>query len=311
VQCSAFARAEHLDPIGTAGSYRAFLLVEWPLPWPPDLASDPRLSALRPALAGAGARLQALVAPQDSGVYRVILYSYDGKRPFSGYRRTQRTVPPDEVVATAEDLLTPSPGGSPLLPDPFDEAGVADHDVLVCTHGRRDRCCGSSGTELSAELMAQPLPLGARTRVWRTSHTGGHRFAPTAIILPEGTAWGYLDSATLRAVVERDQPPGDLLAHYRGCAGLPSASVQAVERAVIAATGWDLLDRPRHGHQTADGQVRFTVEGRPGAVPPVAITWEAQVDVARQVPVIDCGAAVELSRKYQPELAVHGLRRVT
>ena len=48
-------------------------------------------------------------------------------------------------------------------------------DVLVCTHGTRDTCCGSLGTRLWRDLDAG----GATVR--RTSHTGGHRFAPTAV----------------------------------------------------------------------------------------------------------------------------------
>ena len=48
--------------------------------------------------------------------------------------------------------------------------------LLVCTHGGRDRCCGSDGTRLFQALFPPP-----GVRVWRTSHTAGHRFAPTAI----------------------------------------------------------------------------------------------------------------------------------
>src|SRR5487761_1767634 len=102
MQCSALARSEHLDPIGTAGSYRAFLLVEWPLPWPPDFGADPQLCVLRPALSAAGARLQGLVASPESAVRRVILYSHSGEHPFAGYRRTERVAAPREVVTAAE-----------------------------------------------------------------------------------------------------------------------------------------------------------------------------------------------------------------
>jgi hypothetical protein len=33
-RCSAFARAEGLDPAGTAGSYRGYVVLDVPLPWP-------------------------------------------------------------------------------------------------------------------------------------------------------------------------------------------------------------------------------------------------------------------------------------
>ncbi|MGH9078283.1 MAG: sucrase ferredoxin, partial [Acidimicrobiales bacterium] len=59
--CARWARAEGVDPIGTAGSHQAYLLVEWPLPWPADLAEVPDIAALGPRLQAAGARLQGLV----------------------------------------------------------------------------------------------------------------------------------------------------------------------------------------------------------------------------------------------------------
>jgi hypothetical protein len=62
--------------------------------------------------------------------------------------------------------------------------------LLVCTNGRRDVCCAVKG---------RPVALGAAAahpdRVWEVTHTSGHRFAPTAVLLPAGTLHGRLDVA--------------------------------------------------------------------------------------------------------------------
>jgi hypothetical protein len=110
-------------------------------------------------------------------------------------------------------------------------------DVFVCTHGSRDRCCARFGYPLYEALLA--LAAGARgLRVWRTSHTGGHRFAPTMIEMPAGRYWGHLDGTTATAIATRRGPVAGLLACYRGRA-LVAPLAQIVEAELFGRHGWD------------------------------------------------------------------------
>ena len=59
--CSEWARSQHLDPVGSAGYYDGFLLVEQPLPWPFDVASQPELVEVAKVAASARLRLQAVI----------------------------------------------------------------------------------------------------------------------------------------------------------------------------------------------------------------------------------------------------------
>lgn len=113
--------------------------------------------------------------------------------------------------------------------------------LLVCTNGRRDVCCAVRG---------RPVAAGAAARrpgqVWETSHTGGHRFAPTGVLLPSGAALGRLDVD--RAVLALDAAVHDLLpralhgpVHDRGWSALPAPERTAVSW-VRAATGEESLD---------------------------------------------------------------------
>ncbi len=62
----------------------------------------------------------------------------------------------------------------------------AEPMVLVCVHGRRDRCCAQHGSAVYRALQSR---LG---EVWQTSHLGGHRFAACVLTLPDGLMYGRL-----------------------------------------------------------------------------------------------------------------------
>lgn len=338
LRCSTYSRTAGIDPIGTAGCYRGYLLVEWPLPWPRDLSEIPALAPVAAAASGAGLRLQGLVAG-DGSSRTVICYSAPSG-PFRRYQRSELVVEPGEVADAAMGLAEaagraddPADGegssSGSARADRVREATAFDppiHDVLVCTHGRRDRCCGSLGTSLASELAAELAPqIGsgreetgvapgaelAVTRLWRTSHTGGHRFAPTAIVLPEGTVWGMLEPGALLRVLERSASPSDVLPHYRGCAGLAAPQLQVLERRVIAARGWEVLDAARSGRIEPIDE-----EGWSAVTLDVAFaeghteTYRAEVGVGRTVSIPDCGEPVELSNKVEMEQALRHFARV-
>jgi hypothetical protein len=58
--------------------------------------------------------------------------------------------------------------------------------VLVCAHGRRDRCCATHGSAVYRALQRSDL------EIWQTSHLGGHRFAACVLTLPDGLMFGRL-----------------------------------------------------------------------------------------------------------------------
>jgi len=296
-RCSAWVREQGVDPIGTAGSYHGYLLVEWPQPWPRDLGEVPDLAPVHEALAGTDLRLQGLVPLfGDEEARRVIRYTpvaTDGPG-FAGYERTERIVTLERVVDAAVDLASGGAGDPPWA-----QPTVTD-DVLVCAHGKRDVCCGSQGTALTLELSADPARFGGAVRLWRTSHTGGHRFAPTAIVLPQATVWAWTDADALRRIVAREGPLDDLLARYRGCPGMSAPPIQAVEREAFADVGWDWLHWRRWSEVLDNGRVRVSGQSPAGETR----SWEATVEVLREVPVPECGRPIDEAKKSEAELAV-------
>jgi len=320
--CSDWAKSQRLDPVGSAGYYDGFLLVEQPLPWPADVSEMPELAEVAKVAAAARLRLQALAragtpgagqplagagpgqtASQaagtdsaDGALRRVICYR--SMRPgWAGpMARSERLAEPRSLAETAQAVVEKAAA------DPEAEVAGPAADVLVCTHGRRDACCGARGMELLGALAGAPTFGHPAVRLWRTSHTGGHRFAPTAIALPSASLWAWADAALLAQVVDAGGPLGPALPRYRGCASLGSPAQQAVEKAVLSELGWPLLSSWRRAADLGDGLVRLETE--------LDGTWEAVAREGRRVAQPDCRTDPELATKQSVEWEVEGLRRV-
>jgi hypothetical protein len=298
-RCAPWTRAQGVDPIGSAGSFDQLLLVEWPLPWPADVGE---IAALASAAADPRARLMTVVPRLDGagadGLVRVVHRRRAGTHRLVG---VDHRLPAGDVPALLLALLD-APGREQH--DWPTVVGDAPPEVLVCGHGRRDPCCGRWGTLLHAALAAHPSDV----RVWRCSHTGGHRFAPTAITLPDGRAWAYVDEALIEGILTRRAPVATLVPHDRGCLALDPWA-QVVERALFEQVGWTWLDGDVTAVRTepaADGQsarVRLewrTDEGTTGRA-------DATVEVTRTLPVLVCGSPPEAAKKSSPELALRRL----
>ena len=288
LRCSLWARTQGLDPAGTAGSYAGYLLLDLPLPWPRDVSEIPEVAALGDLLEGTGLRVQATIPSGPSS--KAVLYTRPEPGRWTGSLSGKEAPIEGDPAATVERLL--GGGGEP----------VSGRDLLVCGHGRRDVCCGSSGTDLAMELARGALPPDVRLH--RTSHTGGHRFAPTFLVLPESTLWAFADADLVVRVLERRGDAAYVADHYRGCSALPGPRVQALEREVLREVGWDLLSWERSGHEIEGARVRLEA-----ATPSGRIAWEAEVKPGRTLPVPDCGRPLEEARKTETEWEVTGLTR--
>jgi len=84
--------------------------------------------------------------------------------------------------------------------------------VLVCTHGKHDRCCARYGRPVYAALR-DGLDEGW---VWQASHVGGDRFAGNLVVLPEGLYFGRVAPAEAWTVLDDYLARKVRLEHYRG-----------------------------------------------------------------------------------------------
>ena len=73
--------------------------------------------------------------------------------------------------------------------------------ALICCHAARDACCAIHGRALYDALLAQSSPEGAKN-LWQCSHLGGHRFAPTMLLLPLGAVYGRVDLLEAQSAIQ-------------------------------------------------------------------------------------------------------------
>jgi sucrase/ferredoxin-like protein len=104
---------------------------------------------------------------------------------------------PEEVLGLPFELF--AEGDPDVLAREIDWLERLDGGILlVCANGKRDLCCALRGRPIALELERQHPG-----RVWECTHTGGHRFAPTGVVLPSGQSLARLTpevaSAALRA----------------------------------------------------------------------------------------------------------------
>lgn len=286
-RCAAWTGAQGFDPIGSATTFDRLVTVEVPGPWPSDVAD---LEWIEPLDVPPGTRMQAIVPESGRTDGTVLLTRWE--RVAARLRGVDCLVPADEVPATLAALVSGD--------DPDAELIDAPDEILICSHGARDRCCGGPGTRLAVEARAA-LP---DMRVRRTSHLGGHRFAPTALTLPDGRMWAYLDGDALAGIVRRDLPPGAAREFYRGNVALDPWS-QAVEGDLLEERGWASVD-----FQAIAGSTE--VDGDRASV---ALAWTsggvtderaAVVEIAQRYPVLQCGLAPSEAKKQSPEYRVVG-----
>ncbi len=261
VTCSANRVAVGEPLAGTAPYARLWVLLEQPGPWGRDAVVESHLPlevgrALAAVAEGRPVRVGLIRSvgahvDTDSGTRTLLVARTDA----AGSWLATRSV--DDVAALPAALDVDALLEAEVAPDdlPGQAVTTAAHALLVCTNAKRDQCCAVLGRPLAASFAADAGSGdvgGSDTQVWETSHTGGHRFAPTFVSLPDGYLFGGPDAAS-RSVDA-----------CRGRSSLPQAA-QAAELAVLGHLGAS-LPRPLDvratgldGFLVSDGDASFAV----------------------------------------------------
>lgn len=298
LHCSVQTRQLGEQSAGSATAADHFLLIELPLPWPAKIESHPIVAALPEPPVDEKLRVLAIRGAGDEqrSSHQVISYRHTPGTPFTGFVGGQVSVGSADLADTLKAIV----GGNTEHLQPLTDTT----DVLLCTHGSRDRCCGQFGTLLFAEMALEERP---NTRFWRTSHTGGHRFAPTGITFPDGLTWSFLDAPTLGSILDRSVEPSALVEHFRGCAGVGPRPAQIADAALFERRGWSWLDQPRQM------TVRTSVDGNEeaGNHEVLLSAGDERVIVTlsegEPLPVPVCTEPLEASTKSAPQLVVSGI----
>ena len=303
IKCADFSRDIGLDPGGTALAVDEIIVADIPLPWPkPVFDRDGYRDVpawIRAATeAGRQVRVLGAVPLEDIADARVVVH----RRSHRGAPRLDRVehrVARDEVPELLRSLLTV---GLDASTDTEVDVGELTAEVLICTQGSHDLCCGSVGTRFVQDVARARPGLVLR----RVSHTGGHRFAPTGATLPDGRMWGGLEVDQLLAIIDRSVRPSAVAGMCRGWTGAAAGPAQMAERAVF-----ELVDDWSFDARTRQVEVLAEVDGISKVLVGVDDrSWEVDVVVGREVPTIACGEPGGLPAKPGLEYRVLDVRVV-
>lgn len=258
--CSEFSQANGEDPIGSAGKREHWLIFEIAPPWLTRIGTKPKpmpqevIDALKLSKEQ-GINLESMAIAPDRefavpGYKRVFHFHRPAKsKLFSKFEKHEFLVPDNELGSLAISLLA-CPEELPRF-EQYRQHNEHIRELMVCTHGNKDVACARFGYPIYKTLREKyAVESEGKLRVWRCSHFGGHRFAPTLVDLPKGHHWGHLKPEILELLVKRNNDVARLRPYYRGWAGL-SKFEQIVEREIWMREGWNWLDYFKAGQVLA------------------------------------------------------------
>ena len=228
--CSVRSQEASEETFGTASTGDAWLLLEYARPWGAKAFRESALpNAVKVYLSGllkSVPRSRVLFIKQARKVKGPLtlfvvrsgeLSSSILKFEFLEYEQLL-----DLNLASA--LAGGSPSGATAWEEPL---------FLVCTHGKRDKCCAKFGIPIYKTIQTQV----AESSVWQCSHVGGDRFAANVVCFPDGIFYGHVTEETAKLIVKEYDERRIVLTNFRGrsCYSFP---VQAAEFFARRETGF-------------------------------------------------------------------------
>ncbi|MFJ6750318.1 sucrase ferredoxin [Streptomyces sp. NPDC091266] len=237
----ATASRDSAEPVaGTAATARTWLLIEQTGPWGANALTESHLDphigkALEAAAEGTDVRVALIRRPgrhaDCHGAPERRLFLAHTAPGRSWIRTTTFT---DPRAALGLDFSALGAGNHGGLWEPY----TGDPLVLVCTNGKRDRCCALLGRPLAAELAI------SGSEAWEVTHIGGHRFSPTLIVLPYGYAYGRASAHLVKDAIEAARDGRITPDHCRGRSAWdrPAQAADLAVRELIREDRADALD---------------------------------------------------------------------
>lgn len=241
--CSVDSTSSRESTVGSAWYTPELFICELPLPWLGDTLKSRNIPAGLDELVYRRYETHGYnwglvgCAPDDAysvpGYYRV-MHCTVSPDSMGRFQRRMFLIPQAHMTEAMEALFNGEV--HPRSKEVQDDT----RDVLLCTHGSVDTCCATFGYPLYALMRKMADNPGSHVRVWRATHFGGHRFAPTFLDVPSGRYWGRVTPQDASALLHQAQPAESFRHLYRGSATMPDPLTQAIEAEILSHVGWDL-----------------------------------------------------------------------
>lgn len=151
---------------------------------------------------------------------------------------------------------------------PSKTSSTQTRNILICTHGKFDLCCGKYGKPfyIKSNEILYKINAHKKVEIWESSHFGGHRFAPTIIDFPDGRYYGRLNEEIFTSIINRTGYLNQTLSSYRGWSTLPKVA-QVVEKQLMLDIGWQWFNASAASYiqlledgESYDVKIRYLLE---------------------------------------------------
>jgi hypothetical protein len=213
--CSQLSRGVEENTFGTASVGEVWLLIEYTEPWGPHALNDSRFSLevknYLNQLIRRIPRSRLLFIKQErrhQSRFNFFIIRARERNPFivrfelDDYEKLRERYLDVASVAAGEKTAH-----GEIVTDPL---------YLVCTHGKRDKCCAKFGFPIYKSVRE------ARDgQVWQSSHVGGDRFAANLLCFPHGLFYAHVTEESAHEVLSRYERQQIVLEKFRGRACYP------------------------------------------------------------------------------------------
>ncbi len=175
------------------------------------------------------------------------------------------------------ELLVPNDGLQGIIPlfieyfsshnNPFQNWEINTHkkvnELFVCVHGARDQCCAKYGLQLYQELQTQSnQKRNSQFRIWKSSHIGGHRYAPTFYEAPSMRLYVLFNMKDIPDFLNREENKFNITNNYRGMSGIINKYALLVENELFKKYSWNWLkaENKRYEVTGIEGQESIIVD---------------------------------------------------
>jgi hypothetical protein len=226
--CSALSREVSEQPFGTASTADAWLLLEYSSAWGARAFQESQLTRavkahLKKALQATPRSRLLFIKRERETRSHLSLFTVRSTENNPSIARVKLTGYEQLLNVNLAGILA---GEQAAGADPWDRPLF-----LVCTHGRRDKCCAKFGYALYKSLR-----MDAGDDVWQSSHVGGDRFAANLICFPHGFFYAHVTADAGCQIINQYSQQTVSLNNYRGRCCYPSP-IQAAEFFLRAESG--------------------------------------------------------------------------
>ena len=206
--CSELSLRASENSFGTASVGGAWLLLEYPYPWGPKALPDSSLSPeiksfLNRALASIP-RSRLLLIKRGRGC--------EGGIKFFVVRCREREPFVVKFELRQYDDLAQIDIPSVAAGRKLAGGRISEQPLfLICTHGKRDKCCAIFGRPLYKSLRQIE-----GENVWQSSHVGGDRFAGNLVCFPHGLFYAHATEESGRRIARAYRERRLVLDEFRG-----------------------------------------------------------------------------------------------